>query len=97
MEMEALKYVLGLLQILVSAWCWHMYTELGKAKELTAKLHDDLAAHKLHTSESYMTKTELTRAFDAINRTLETLATTMNQRFDKMDEKLDRKADRALP
>lgn len=94
MEMEALKWALGILQVLVTAWCVHIYTQLGKAQEHANKLATDLSEHKLHTAETYMTKTELSRAFDSINRTLETLATTMNQRFDKMDEKLDRKADR---
>lgn len=91
---EILKYVLGLLQLLVTAWCWHIYSQLGKAQEASDKVEKELSDHKLHTAETYMTKTELSRAFDAINRSIETLGQSIAQRFDKMDEKLDRKADR---
>jgi len=91
---EILKYVLGLLQVLVTAWCWHMYSELGKTRDANDKLTKELAEHKLHTAETYMTKTELTRAFDTINRSIESLSASITSRFDKMEEKLDRKADR---
>jgi len=94
MEMEALKWVLGILQVLVTAWCWHIYSQLGKSLDANVKIEKELSDHKLHTAETYMTKTELSRAFDAINRSIETLGQSISQRFDKMDEKLDRKADR---
>jgi hypothetical protein len=71
-----------------------MYNELGKAKEATLQVEKELADHKLHTSETYMTKTELTRAFDTISRSIESLGHSLGQRFDKVEEKLDRKADK---
>ena len=91
---ETLKIVLGLLQLLITAWCWHIYSELGKTKEANDKVEKELADHKLHTSENYMTKTEVSRAFDAITRSIETLGNSITQRFDKVEEKLDRKADK---
>jgi predicted nucleic acid-binding Zn-ribbon protein len=91
---EVLKYALGLIQLLMSAWCWHMYNEIGKAKEATSKLEKELSDHKLHTSETYMTKTELSRAFDAIARSIEVLGQSMEARFERLDQKLDRKVDR---
>jgi hypothetical protein len=92
--MEILKYAIGLIQLLMSAWCYHMYNEIGKAKDATSRVEKELADHKLHTSETYMTKTEVSRAFDAISRSIESLGQSMGQRFDKMEEKLDRKADK---
>jgi hypothetical protein len=91
---EILKYALGLIQILMSAWCWHMYNEIGKAKDATTRVEKELSDHKLHTSETYMTKSELTRAFDTISRNIESLGQSLGARFDKMEEKLDRKADK---
>lgn len=93
-EMEALKWVLGILQLLVAAWCWHLYTGLEKANEANEKTSKELSSHKLHTSETFMTKSESTRSFDALSRTLETLISTMNNRFDRMDSKLDSKMDK---
>lgn len=89
-----LNYAFGLVQALGGAWCWHLYNRQGKAEDTVTQLTKELADHKLHTSETYMTKTEMTRAFDAIHRSLESLNTSMTQRFDKVDEKLDRKADK---
>lgn len=94
MEFEALKYVLGLLQLLVSAWCWHLYSQLGKAQDANEKMSSDLSSHKLHTAETYMTKSESTRAFDALSRTLDSLVVTVTSRFDRMDDKLDSKMDK---
>lgn len=94
MEMEAIKYVLGILQLVVTAWCIHMYNGLNKATEHADSLARELAAHKLHTSETFVTKSESTRAFDALSRTLDSLFATMNNRFDRMDSKLDSKMDK---
>ncbi len=94
MEMEALKYVLGILQLLVVAWCWHLYSTQKESKVDSEKLTTDLASHKLHTAETYMTKSESTRAFDTLSRTLESLLVTVNHRFDRTDSKLDSKMDK---
>lgn len=94
MEMEVLKYVLGILQLLVGAWCWHLYSQQTEAKLDREKMNAELSSHKLHTAETYMTKSESTRAFDTLSRTLESLLATMNQRFDRMDSKLDSKMDK---
>lgn len=94
LEMEALKYVLGLLQLLVSAWCYVIYSDLKQAKKDSEVVSKELSDHKLHTAESYLTKSEATRAFDALSRTLESLGATMNSRFDRTDSKLDSKMDK---
>ncbi len=94
MEMEILKYVLGILQLLIAAWCAVLYSDLKAAKVNNDTLSGALSAHKLHTAETYMTKSESTRAFDALTRNIETLMSTMNSRFDRMDQKLDSKMDK---
>ncbi len=92
--MEALKYVIGLVQILVGAWCWHLYSQQNAAKDEADRIAKELANHKLHTAETYMTKSESTRAFDTLSRTLESLLVTVNHRFDRTDSKLDSKMDK---
>jgi len=87
MELEALKYVLGLLQLVVTGWCVVMYNDLKSCKQ-------DLAAHRLHMAENYTTKSESTRAYDSLSRSLEALMATVNSRFDKIDSKLDQKMDK---
>ena len=87
MEIEALKYVLGLLQLIVTGWCYVMYTDIKTAKE-------DIAAHRLHIAEHYSTKNELTRVFDTVVKNQENLLVAMNTRFDKVENKLDSKADK---
>lgn len=94
LEFEALKYVAGLLQVMVSAWCWVLYTDLKAAKAANELVSKDLASHRLHTAETYMTKSESTRAYDSLSKNLDSLLVTMNSRFDKMDSKLDSKMDK---
>ena len=87
MEIEALKYVLGLLQVIVTGWCYVMYTDIKTAKE-------DIASHRLHIAENYTTKIESTRIFDTVIKNQENLLSAMNTRFDKVDLKLDSKMDK---
>lgn len=89
-----LNLTLGVIQLLGGAWCVHLYSAQAKSEEATDALSRELAEHKLRTAETYMTKSESTRAFDGLNRTLDTLVATVTARFDKIDGKLDRKADK---
>lgn len=96
MEMEVLKYVVGLLQLLVSAWCYHLYSQQKEGKAERERLTNDLSAHKLHTAETFVTKSEASRAFDTLSRSIESLLATLNSRFDRMDSKLDSKMDKGV-
>ncbi len=87
MEWEVIKWLLGILELVVIGWMSVMFNDIKKNREETA-------AHRLHAAETYMTKTESTRAFDTLSRTLETMITTINSRFDRMDSKLDSKMDK---
>ena len=51
----------------------------------------ELAKHKLHTSETFMTKSDSTRAFDSLIKSLDTLTQTVNARFDRVDEKFEKR------
>lgn len=90
-ESEALKYVLGLLQLLVGAWCYHLYSQQADSKAKLDSLQMELAKHKLHTSETFMTKSDSTRAFDALIKSLDALTQTVNARFDRVDEKFEKR------
>lgn len=94
MEMEALKWVMGIVQVLVSAWCVVLWSEIKSSKKANDENAVALSAHKLHTAETFMTKSESTRAFDTLSRNIESLLSTMNNRFDRMDSKLDSKMDK---
>jgi hypothetical protein len=94
LETEVLKWVLGIAQILIIALCTIQWGEVKKAKADAIDAQRDLASHKLHTAETYMTKSDATRAFDTLSRTLESLGATMNNRFDRMENRLDSKMDK---
>jgi uncharacterized coiled-coil DUF342 family protein len=67
-----------------------MDQKLKEHDEALQKRSDDLAAYKLHVAEVYVTTNELTKAIDALNETIKGVFS----RFDRLDQKLDRKADK---
>lgn len=58
--------------------------------EAIQKRADELSAYKLHVAEVYVTTNELSKAIDALNETIKGVF----QRFDRLDSKLDSKADK---
>lgn len=50
----------------------------------------DLAAYKLHVSESYVTSNELGKAIDAFNRSIDAIFA----KLERIENKLDTKADK---
>jgi len=105
MDKEVFGYVLAVFQFVLGAFgavLWANFTEV-KAEALrqattTAAANDkvvkEIADHRLHTAENYTTKNDLAKAFESLNRSLESVITGMNARFDKLDNKLDSKADK---
>ncbi|MBP4049033.1 hypothetical protein [Chromobacterium violaceum] len=82
----------------VSTVAWYLYRRLQgqvdrhgeqHSKEL-AELRQDLSEHRLHVAENYVTDTVLTKALDNLNDTIKAVF----KKLDRIDEKLDRKADK---
>ncbi|PRP68678.1 hypothetical protein BUE93_21050 [Chromobacterium amazonense] len=82
----------------VGAIAWYLYRRLQgqvdrhgelHSKE-TADLRAELSAHRLHVAEHYVTDTVLTKALDSLNDTIRAVF----KKLDRIDEKLDRKADK---
>ncbi|OVE48547.1 hypothetical protein CBW21_08250 [Chromobacterium violaceum] len=77
---------------------WYLYRRLQgqvdrngeQHSKALAELHKDLSEHRLHVAENYVTNTVLTRALDSLNDTIKAVF----QKLDRIDEKLDRKADK---
>lgn len=67
-----------------------MDQKLKEHDEALQKRADELAAYKLHVAEHYVTTNELSKAIDALNETIKGVF----QRFDRLDSKLDSKADK---
>lgn len=55
------------------------------------KIERQIAEHKLHAAETFATKVDVQSGFDKIMLKLENIST----KFDRFDEKLDKKADKA--
>jgi uncharacterized coiled-coil DUF342 family protein len=67
-----------------------MDQKLKDHDEAIQKRADELATYKLHVAECYVTSNELTKAIDALNETIKGVFS----RFDRLDLKLDNKADK---
>lgn len=62
-------------------------------RSLHARVSDnekELAAHKLHCAENFVTNDSLQKAIDAFNRSLDAVFA----KLDRIEEKLDKKADK---
>ena len=66
-------------------------SDLEKSLGASDKRHsDELSAYKLHVAEHYVTTNELTKAIESLNDTIKAIFV----RFDRLDSKLDSKADK---
>lgn len=70
----------------ISAGFWRMWGLIKEAGEKGEKAQRDLAAHKLHVSETYSTKAGMQEQTAAIMRAIEGVA----GRIDGLHERLDR-------
>lgn len=75
----------------ITGWAFKMILSLIKdAQTSHEKLKDDLSKHRLHAAETFATKVDVQFGFDKIMLKLENIS----NKFDKFDEKLDKKADK---
>lgn len=87
MDLETLRLVLELLIVALAVVVWHMIRRNSVAQSETAR---ELAAYKLHVSENYSTKNDLAGAVASFTKAVDAVFA----KLDKIDDKLDRKADK---
>lgn len=80
--MAAIGFLVMLIGAVGSVY-WQFGGEVGKVR-------DDLAAHKLHVSETYATKAGMTEQMAALTRTVHDVGERMDRKIDGMNERLDR-------
>lgn len=88
--MELEKLILYALQVIAGAFCsvlWFNFRLLLAKADATAA---DLAAHKIHIAERYVTRNDLTKAVEAFNRSVDAIVTKLVRIEDKLDKKQDK-------
>ncbi|WP_376742160.1 hypothetical protein [Ensifer canadensis] len=63
--MGAVSFFVGLLGFVAGIW-WRIEGKVRIAEDKAGKVADDLAAHKLHTAETYITKQGMREATESI-------------------------------
>ncbi len=82
---EQILFFVGLLGIVSGVW-WRIEGKVKVAEDKAGKVAEDLAAHKLHTSEHYATKAGLQEQTAQLLRAIE----GVGNRIDGVHERLDR-------
>ncbi len=81
-------------QALLGAFCTVIWSGHVDTKRRAEKATEDLAAYKTTVASQYATSAELRESIQTINRFLESLGDKMDGRFDKLEAKIDQKADK---
>lgn len=79
MSAEQMVYLVLAVAGAVGGFYWRVSSLVGATK-------DELAAHKLHTAETYVTKTGMQEQTQAIMKAIDSVA----ERLDGMNSRLDR-------
>lgn len=90
MTIDSQQLIFWFIQALGGGFCfllWTNFRDLKIAFEANAR---ELAAYKLHCSESYVTQNELGKAIDNFSRGID----GMFKKLDRIEEKLDKKQDK---
>jgi hypothetical protein len=82
-EMKLLAGALALLNLMAIAFTKVLWSNFQEAKRQGERTARELAEFKLHCSESYSTKDDLAKAFDAVL-----------VKLDRIEDKLDKKQDK---
>lgn len=88
--MDANPFIFWAIQALFTGFCavlWISFRDLKATAEANVR---ELAAHKLHAAENYVTQSDLTRAIDALSRGIDAVF----KKLDRIEEKIDQKQDK---
>lgn len=85
--------LVGPIQALLGALCavlWFMLTETKKKAE---KVESDLAQFKVDAATNFTTKHELRAAIESFSKAIEVQGNKIDNRFDKLEERLNKMLD----
>jgi ABC-type Na+ transport system ATPase subunit NatA len=86
--------LLGVIQgLLVALWGIITWAHLD-VKKKTEKAVDDLNKFKIHCAEKYVTQEDHRRTVTSITDAFKEYGNKLDERFDRLEQKLDRKVDK---
>lgn len=83
----AVGVLLQLVIITLAKLLWHTFQEVRKRGEVNSK---ELADFKLHCSETFSTKDDLTKAIEQFSRSIDAVFAKLERIEDKLDNKQDK-------
>jgi hypothetical protein len=86
MTPENLLYLVLAIAAAVGGVYWRFSSVVSDARNDTASVRSDLAAHKLHTAETYVTKAGMQEQTAAIMKAID----SVGDKIDRTNERLDR-------
>lgn len=88
--MDANAIIFWAIQALLAGFgavLWVSFRDVKATGEANAKA---LADHKLHAAETYVTKSDLSKAIDAFNRSIDAVFMKLDRIEGKLDNKMDK-------
>lgn len=82
--------VVGPIQALLGALCAVLWANLTETKKKAEKVENELALYRVHVAETYASSTDLKEAIKDINKAFEAYGTKLDQRLDRIDERLNK-------
>lgn len=90
MDPDVQRLIFMALQALVTVLCavlWFLFRDAKAKADATAK---DFADYKVHIAANYVTHTDLAKAIDAFNRSVDAIFAKLERIEDKLDKKADK-------
>jgi len=78
----------GPIQALLGALCCILWFLLTETKKKAEKVESDLAQFKVEAATNFTTKHEMRAAIESLSKVIETQGSRMENRFDKIEERL---------
>lgn len=85
---------LGPVQALLGALCAVLWANLQETKKKADRVENDLATYRVHVAETYASSAELKDALASINKAFEAYSSKLDIRLDRIEAKIDKKADK---
>ena len=91
MQQELMQFISWAVQALVTAFAVVLWFNLRDIKSKAELNTADLAGYKLHVAETYITENELSKAIQALSKSVDAIFTALHRIEDKLDNKEDKK------
>lgn len=85
-----LGVVATILQLVLGAFCVVLWSQFQEVKRRGDNNTHDLGAFKLHCSETYGTKDDLSKAIEQFSRSIDAVFAKLDRIEDKLDKKQDK-------